>query len=83
MTGYTEEEFMNLNAAKLCHPDDMDRVISEFQVALNGQDAITQYRFMHKNGYYVWLESVARAVYDEAGNVVNLQTHRATSLKEN
>jgi len=74
MTGYDEEEFMDLNPAKLCHPEDMDRVIEEFQVALNGQDAITQYRFLHKDGHYVWLESVARAAYDEGGNVINLQT---------
>lgn len=74
MTGYTEEEFMNLNSAKLCHPDDMYMVIGKFEEALKGKDSIAQYRFMHKKGHYVWLESVARAIFDKNGQVINLQT---------
>ena len=74
ITGLSYDEFMALNPAKLCHPEDMDAVIAEFQEVLKGNDSITQYRFRHKDGGYMWLESVARPIFDENGKIFSVQT---------
>lgn len=74
ITGLSHSEFLELNPAKLCHPDDMHRVISDFQEVLKGKVMLSQYRFMHKDGHYVWLESIARPILDKQGKVLNIQT---------
>lgn len=52
----------------LIHPDDFPRVREAFiECAVGGQPVQFDYRFRHKNGDYIWLETTMRPARDEAG----------------
>lgn len=74
ITGFTAEEFVNMDSSTRIHPDDMERVGQEFVKVLKGQDQITQYRYKKKAGNYVWVETVARPILSKDGKVIKVQT---------
>ena len=58
MFGYTPEETLGQRAINRMHPEDQERVHAEFvNLFLDPSRApILHYRFMHKNGSYLWIE---------------------------
>src|SRR5699024_2554185 len=74
LLGYTPEEFLELPALSLIHPDDMpaiQRLLRELQapVALEG---LATYRLRNRAGEYRWFESRWVARQNERGAVVEL-----------
>ena len=62
--GYGIDELLGRNAYDFVHPDEKDSLNERFRSLLNSRDAQPElnrfeYRFLHKNGSWVWLESVA------------------------
>ncbi|UQN10755.1 HD domain-containing phosphohydrolase [Deinococcus sp. QL22] len=58
MLGYTPEERVGGNAFDGIHPEDLGRVMQVFQEAVISQvPVLATYRFQHKAGHWVWLES--------------------------
>jgi len=56
--GYRPDELMNIDVIeKMIHPDDQEKLISEFKDAVNIGQGGTQYRHRHKNGGWVHLEA--------------------------
>lgn len=57
--GYGTTELVGRNAFDLVHPDDRDRVVSVFGrlVQAPGTVESTEFRFLHKNGSYITMES--------------------------
>jgi PAS domain S-box-containing protein len=51
------------------HPDDHDRVISQLQAHLRGENDFyrSEYRLLCKDGQYKWVEARGRAFFDEVG----------------
>ncbi len=69
--GYAPEEIVGRDAFELLHPDDRDRVRAAFArgVSLCEPQRI-EYRYLHKDGGYRWLESYGRPMFDETGSVI-------------
>ncbi|MBU2547733.1 MAG: PAS domain S-box protein [Proteobacteria bacterium] len=68
--GYDEGELIGRPIVALVHPDDLlelARIIEERQVSLEPQPVEAQYRMRHKDGRYLWFETLGRILFDEAG----------------
>jgi two-component system sensor histidine kinase/response regulator len=56
--GYRQEELINIPVIQqMIHPDDQEKVMSEFQIAIKKGYGGIQYRHRHKNGGWVYLEA--------------------------
>jgi diguanylate cyclase (GGDEF)-like protein/PAS domain S-box-containing protein len=66
LLGYEPEEMMAIGARESLHPDDFPRVFECLSQSRDERATLT-YRMRRKDGGYVWVEAVARAIADEAG----------------
>jgi PAS domain S-box-containing protein len=62
--GYQVSELLGRNAAEFLHPDDTEAMRERFRGLLSNRDAPPElnrfeYRFRHRDGTWIWLESVA------------------------
>lgn len=74
--GYTEEEMLNHNCLNFIHQEDVDSTIEKLkEAALNTGIPVQHcFRFVKKNGEYIWMESYGRYIGDNGpvkGIVVN------------
>jgi PAS domain S-box-containing protein len=67
--GYTSQDVINTNVFDYIHPDDKKCVAEAFQSALSGHLKGVEYRFLHKNGNYVWCEARGKAIKGDNGNI--------------
>lgn len=52
------------------HPDDLKRLLIAFDVFMRERDMLrSDYRFKHKDGHYLWLETTMRAVREPDGTL--------------
>ena len=74
--GYKKNERVNRNAFDFMHPEDKKTILSEFEKIIKngGISKSFQFRYKHKNGNWVYLESVANNLLDNKlinGIVIN------------
>lgn len=76
ITGYSKDELYGKYLIDFFHPDDLDAVQlqSQEQITNKNKNIIITHRFHTKSGEYIWLESFTQYLYDESGNIANLQT---------
>lgn len=68
--GYTPEELTGKISFDFIHAENRARVINLFKdKQAEGVYTVT-YQALHKSGYYIWLESSARAIFDQKTNIV-------------
>ncbi|NEZ04927.1 PAS domain S-box protein [Wenzhouxiangella sp. XN201] len=74
--GYEPSDLIGRDPYDLFHPEDAVRIReSTHDPALSGQGHIfVRYRIRHRDGHYVWLESLTQPHLDDDGNVFRLQT---------
>ena len=73
VTGRTAREIDRGAFMSFVHPDDVDNARQVNIVPAPGESHTATYRVQHRDGHYLWLESVVRAIYDEAtGRVLNI-----------
>jgi diguanylate cyclase (GGDEF)-like protein/PAS domain S-box-containing protein len=72
LLGYEPGELIGKIAVDIIHPDDRDRIARHLRSVLERGPASEEARFRHKDGSWVWMETRARAVRDERGNVVEV-----------
>ena len=74
--GYTPEEILGTSPYDLMHPEDIERAQKEaHQPLLEGEkENYFEYRLRHKDGRYLWFESISTAIEDEEGKVVSLRS---------
>jgi len=71
--GRTTSEITMGSFMNFVHPDDRDAACQVMIVPAPGDSITATYRVQHKDGHYLWLESLIRAIYDEAtGRVRNI-----------
>lgn len=84
--GYTNEELkQEKNLFNLVHPDDrrlMEQYLSK--ILQVGTLSNVEYRFLHKKGYYVYLNTNATLIKDKKGENIGVltSTHDITDKKE-
>jgi diguanylate cyclase (GGDEF)-like protein/PAS domain S-box-containing protein len=73
LTGYEPEELVGRSGLDFIHPEDLDDVRGAYAAMLKGNDRVdVRYRFRRKDGAYIECETVARAIRDEAGEIVEM-----------
>lgn len=71
LLGYNQDEMIGKLPMDYYHPDDKDIFIkSASELQLKESIHRICYRFLHKEGYYVWLESTIKGVRDESTNEI-------------
>ncbi|GAC1565067.1 MAG: hypothetical protein NVS2B2_34440 [Ktedonobacteraceae bacterium] len=65
--GYAPEELLDVNAFDFVHPDDLALTYTEMEKAAEGTLAQVTYRFRHKDGHWIILETTGTALFDENG----------------
>jgi PAS domain S-box-containing protein len=74
LVGYTPEELTGVDPYEMIHPEDVPAVSSLHKALLNGADGVRMvFRERHRDGHYVWVESMARTVR-HADRPVGIQT---------
>lgn len=64
--GYKPEELINTPVTPLVHQDDAKQIIDLLATPdWNDVTVTVDYRLLHKNGEYIWVETTARLFFDE------------------
>ncbi|MEX0882898.1 MAG: PAS domain S-box protein, partial [Cyclobacteriaceae bacterium] len=64
--GITPDEFIGNNAFDFIHPEDKERVFSDFSEIENSQRiTIAPFRFIHKDGTWRWIETIVTNLIDD------------------
>jgi two-component system, cell cycle sensor histidine kinase and response regulator CckA len=77
LAGWTPAEMLGKNPYEFFHSDDRTRIAQEsHDLALRGElDRVgIVYRFLRRDGSFVWLETLTRPILDADGGIVALQT---------
>jgi diguanylate cyclase (GGDEF)-like protein/PAS domain S-box-containing protein len=71
--GYFPEELLGGDPYALIHPDDHDRLsLGVHHALLQGEQVSVTYRIRHGSGEYIWLETLAKPILDQQGQVIRL-----------
>ncbi len=69
--GYSEAEMMGKDFLPFIYAEDQPAVLRDFQhTATTGEETLSTFRFLDRNGRLRWFEEIGRAVRDRAGNIV-------------
>ena len=74
LTGYTAEQFMQSSVRDIVHPDDLEALFEILKNCIySGEGQVTTcYRIRHKNGRWLVVEVLLKAVRDADGNLQNI-----------
>ncbi|ADI74037.1 PAS/PAC sensor signal transduction histidine kinase [Methanohalobium evestigatum Z-7303] len=68
--GYKPENLTGKNVLDFVHPDDYEWMVEEYQQFLQTLNPKkVEYRYLHSDGYYIWLETIGNVIHDDYGNV--------------
>ncbi|MEM9695884.1 MAG: PAS domain S-box protein, partial [Myxococcota bacterium] len=76
LVGYRAEELVGENPYSFFHPEDIPRIRAEsHELAQRGEaPSMVTYRFRHRRGHWIWLETLTRRIDDEEGRARALIT---------
>lgn len=75
LLGFLPSELVGQDFYRLVHPKDRDRVRHHIDVlSQEAPSGVVIYRIRHKNGVYIWLETLVKLVFDQTGQMLHLQT---------
>lgn len=66
ISGFEPRDVVGKNASFFVHPDDLPRILRSMKKMTRARPTITiTYRSLHKDGHYVWAESLFRGIFSE------------------
>jgi PAS domain S-box-containing protein len=65
--GYTRDEFAQADMCSLIHPDDLSVLQEGLTRAWRGELSSVTYRYLHKQGFWIMLETTCSALFDDDG----------------
>ncbi|MFO8019682.1 MAG: PAS domain S-box protein [Promethearchaeia archaeon] len=69
LMGYKKEDILGVQAIKLVHPDDKEKILKLAKKGFKNGEASAEFRFRDKDGHWVWLESRGKTFTDNKGNL--------------
>jgi two-component system sensor kinase FixL len=73
LLGYSANEIIGTPGYDLFHPDDADNLKKRADSVRYRRGMYTNvYRFQHRDGHYIWLETTSRTIRDDAGNPLEI-----------
>jgi PAS domain S-box-containing protein len=74
IVGYEAREFVEVSDFWIAriHPEDKERILGELPRLFERGTYLYEYRFLHKNGTYVWVRDEMKLVRDAAGRPVEI-----------
>lgn len=74
LVGYSPEEFLREPSFWLghVHPEDRHYVLEEVKKVLKEKKYTYEYRFLHKDGHYIWVRDEMRLVRDKKGRPLEI-----------
>ena len=81
--GYGKSELLGRDTFQYLHPRDLERIKNIFDELLAEPDRIRseEFRFKHRDGHWVFLESIAKHVTDEDGTRIIVNSRDVTERK--
>ncbi len=75
LLGYRADELRNISAGETVHPEDRETTFDTINEAIKQRDThyLVQHRLRHKQGHYVWVETVGRLIFDPEGDLHEIQ----------
>ncbi len=71
--GYTPEEIIGMAGYDMFHPEDADNLLKRAESVRYREGMYTNvYRYRHKDGHYIWLETTSRTIRDDNGEPVEI-----------
>ncbi len=77
--GYKKGDVIGISALKFIHPNDLKKVMHYLKESYDIGKGRMQFRFKHKDGYWVWLESRGKTFLDIDGGKKDLIISRDIS----
>ncbi len=76
LLGFTPDELLGRYPQSLLNPEDSKRVCRDIYKLTRNTEGVhlPQYRVRTQSGSFVWLETSIKLIYNEAGDVIKLQT---------
>lgn len=75
LLGYDPAALLGQTPYQFFHPEDCDRIRQESHAAaISGKSRPVTYRMRHQDGHYIWFETLTKAILNNQGQMVNLQT---------
>ncbi|MDF2669962.1 MAG: hypothetical protein K0R67_2268, partial [Paenibacillus sp.] len=73
LLGYDQKEMIGTNIADFLFPEDFPTLTEQFSQQIKSENLSTLYisRFLHKDGRYIWMESMTTLVRDFASGTIN------------
>jgi len=69
--GYEADFLKGKSVFEFTHPDDLERLKYEFNKGIKEQKPVkVEYRRLHSDGHYIWVESMGNPVYDKDGKFI-------------
>jgi PAS domain S-box-containing protein len=74
MTGYEPREFIENSSFWLdhVHPEDRQRIVNELPRIFKKGKHIYEYRFLHKDGHYIWVCDDMKLIKDKSKNPIEI-----------
>ncbi|MBY9014285.1 MAG: PAS domain S-box protein [Candidatus Lokiarchaeota archaeon] len=60
LLGYSKEEIIGFSGLDFIHPDDIKTALLSVKKGIEDGQAVTEIRYRHKEGYYVWMEAIGK-----------------------
>jgi two-component system sensor kinase FixL len=71
--GYTPDEIIGTSGYEQFHPDDADNLSKRDDSVRYREGMYTNiYRYRHKEGHYIWLETTSRVIRDKDGKAIEI-----------
>jgi len=82
--GYSSDELLGKNVFQFIHPDEQERMKQTFESAFQQLGIIhsATYRFRHKNGAWLYLESTGKAAYTNGNTEAIVNSRDITEKKK-
>ncbi|UTW12778.1 PAS domain S-box protein [Marinobacterium rhizophilum] len=73
LLGYKASQIIGTPGYDLFHPDDADNLVKRAEsVSYRGGLYTNVYRYRHRDGHYVWLETTSRTIRDDSGEPMEI-----------